>query len=161
MKILQVIPILSVTVNLQLIFCLVSFISCLGIDSFSEFTSQSYASNTPNMSGAVILDSDLNVELVSRGLKSPTSMVFLGPNDILVLEKNEGTVRMVMNGTLLPEPLLKVPVSSVGERGMLGIVMAKQENRTTTYVFVYFTTEGLSVNNPVSNRLYSYELAKR
>jgi hypothetical protein len=26
-----------------------------------------------------------------------------------------------MDGTLLPEPLIKVPVSSVGKRGMLGI----------------------------------------
>jgi|SoiMethySBSTD1v2_1073268.scaffolds.fasta_scaffold44661_4 hypothetical protein len=31
--------------------------------------------------------------------------------------------------------------------------IAKQENGTTTYVFVYFSTEGLGGNNPVSDRL--------
>ena len=36
-------------------------------------------------------DDNLRVELVSSGLDFPTSMAFLGPEDILVLEKNEGT----------------------------------------------------------------------
>jgi glucose/arabinose dehydrogenase len=117
-----------------------------------------YDTSAINNADPVIFDPDLKTELVSRGLESPTSMAFLAPNDILILEKNEGTVRRVMNGTLLPEPLLKVPVSSPGERGMLGIDIAKQENENITYVFLYFTTEGISGNNPPSNRLYRYEL---
>ena len=40
----------------------------------------------------VAKDPSLKVELVAQGLRSPTSMAFLGPNDILVLEKETGTV---------------------------------------------------------------------
>ena len=143
---------------LRLTFTILLLFSCLGINIFSEFTSQAHGSLPANSTGPIVLDQNLKVELVSRGLKSPTSMAFLGPNDILVLEKKEGTVRRVINGTLLPEPLLKVPVSSEGERGMLGIDITDQENKNATYVFLYFTTEGLDGQQPPSNRLYRYEL---
>jgi hypothetical protein len=35
-------------------------------------------------------------------------MAFLGPDDILVLEKEKGTVQRIVNGEMLPEPLLDV-----------------------------------------------------
>jgi hypothetical protein len=31
-------------------------------------------------------------------------MAFLGPNDILVLEKNGGAVQRIVNGHMLPKP---------------------------------------------------------
>ena len=49
-------------------------------------------------------DPNLKVELVAQGLKLPTSMAFLGPNDILVLEKESGTVQRIVNGKMLPQP---------------------------------------------------------
>jgi hypothetical protein len=36
------------------------------------------------------------VELVSDGLELPTSMAFLGPDDILVLEKEKGTFLAIL-----------------------------------------------------------------
>src|SRR5678810_356723 len=68
-----------------------------------------------------------------------TSMAFLGPNDILVLEKETGTVQRITDGKMLPQPLLQVPVSPTNERGMLGIAVAKHNNGPT-YVFLYYTT---------------------
>src|SRR5687768_7368761 len=54
-----------------------------------------------------IKDPNLGVELVSSdGLELPTSMAFLGPDDILVLEKEKGTVQRIVNGKLLPTPVL-------------------------------------------------------
>jgi glucose/arabinose dehydrogenase len=44
----------------------------------------------------VIEDPNLNVELVSDGLELPTSMAFLGPDDILVLEKEKGTFLAIL-----------------------------------------------------------------
>ena len=38
-----------------------------------------------------INDPNLRAELVFEGLKSPTSMAFLGEDDFLVLEKDKGT----------------------------------------------------------------------
>ncbi|HZD83462.1 MAG TPA: PQQ-dependent sugar dehydrogenase, partial [Nitrososphaeraceae archaeon] len=114
-----------------------------------------------------INDPQLKVEVVSQGLAFPSSMAFLGPNDILVLEKNTGLVKRIVNGTMLPEPLLDVNVSHQAERGMLGIAVApkhQNNNNGPRYVFLYYTeakdkdgddiTEG---RIPLGNRLYRYE----
>ena len=53
----------------------------------------------PSPKGPTILDANLRAEVVFRGLRYPTSMAFLGPNDILVTEKDAGTVRRIVNGT--------------------------------------------------------------
>jgi glucose/arabinose dehydrogenase len=73
-------------------------------------------------------DPNLKVEKVFEGLRFPTKMAFLGPNDILVLEKDNGTVQRIVNGKMLPEPLLDVNVANKYERGMLGIAVAKNNN---------------------------------
>src|SRR5215204_7472090 len=119
-------------------------------------------------------NSGLKVEEVTDGLDFPTSMAFLGPDDILVLEKNEGTVRRILNGVLLEEPLLDVDVANKGERGMLGIAIANNNNNNnsnsnsgnnsdTPYVFLYYTEsekEGDDDDGKEAkdNRLYRYEL---
>ena len=66
-------------------------------------------------------DDKLKIELVAEGLRHPTSMVFLGQNDFLVLEKDKGTVQRVTNGIIHDKPLLDLNVDNEGERGMLGI----------------------------------------
>src|SRR5712691_2686822 len=86
-------------------------------------------------------DAQLKVELVFKGLKSPTSMAFLGPNDILVLEKNKGNVQGIFNGKILPQPLLHVNIATQVERGLLGIAITKHTNGPT-YVFLYYTQSG-------------------
>ena len=106
---------------------------------------------------AVLKAPNLNVELVAQGLRSPTSMAFLGPNDILVLEKDTGTVQRITNGKMLPQPLLQVPVSTTNERGMLGIAIAKHNNGPT-YVFLYYTVSGGGGAQSLANILYRYEL---
>jgi glucose/arabinose dehydrogenase len=113
----------------------------------------------------------LKVEEVSDGLDFPTSMAFLGPEDILVLEKNDGTVRRVLNGVMLEEPLLNVDVANGGERDMLGIAIAEKEtpieedgteNNHIIYVFLYYTESTGQDNDDdgetLGNRLYRYEL---
>src|ERR671933_210458 len=103
-------------------------------------------------------DPNLKVELVAQGLRSPTSMAFLGPNDILVLEKESGTVQRIIDGKMLPQPMLQVPVSTTSERGMLGIAIAKHSNGPT-YVFLYYTKDGGGGPQSLSNVLYRYELS--
>jgi glucose/arabinose dehydrogenase len=86
-------------------------------------------------------------------------MAFLGPNDILVLDKNAGAVRRIVNEVMLPEPLLIEPVLNQSERGMLGIA-------TGTYcldtcpIFLYFTEREISESEEdnARNRLYRYQL---
>ena len=117
-----------------------------------------------------INDSHLKVEVVFKGLQFPTAIAFLGSNDILVLEKNNGTVQRIVNGQILPHPLLKVPVANKGETGMLGIAVAEDKNdKRPTYVFLYYTVYGVAKTGdgnstvidgkqPLYNCLYRYEL---
>ena len=117
-------------------------------------------------------DSNLKVQTVFKGLQLPTTMAFLGPNDILVLEKEKGTVDRIVNGNLIAKPLLKVNVASEVERGMLGIAISKNENENGhPFVFLYFTEKltGSSSENTknfekdieehseIANRVYRYE----
>ena len=46
-----------------------------------------------NNSKPIIHDETISVQVIYQGLKFPTKMAFLAPNDILVLEKNEGKVK--------------------------------------------------------------------
>jgi glucose/arabinose dehydrogenase len=118
----------------------------------------------------ILRDTDLKVEIFAEGLEKPTSMAFLGSNDILVLEQANGTVKRIVNGTIQPQPVLDVSVANKSERGMLGIAVSKHENGTT-YVFLYYTeakVEGSDIcpkpnrcepgTEPLGNRLYRYEL---
>jgi len=110
-----------------------------------------------------IADPNIKVEVLYKGLKFPTSMAFLGPNDLLVLEKNEGVVKRVLNGVIQNESLLDVPVANANERGMLGIAVMKT-NIGQVHVFLYFTEsvkdgDDVSENKiPLGNRLYRYDL---
>ena len=107
-------------------------------------------------------DSHLKVEEVAGGLDTPTTMAFLAPNDILVLEKDKGTVQRVVNGKILGEPLLDVNVANSVERCMCGIAISKHDSKT--YVFLYYTEingkdgEDRQGKEPSANRLYRYEL---
>ncbi len=114
---------------------------------------------------ATINDPRLRADVVFSGLNFPTSMTFLGPDDILVLEKNNGTVKRIVDGRLLPDSLLRVEVSTVSERGMLGIATERQANNGSRYIFLYFTeddgkksSESKEQQTVIGNRLYRYEL---
>ncbi|HJU34783.1 MAG TPA: PQQ-dependent sugar dehydrogenase [Nitrososphaera sp.] len=116
-------------------------------------------------------DPNLVVEEIVAGLKRPTAMSFLGnsSDDIIVTEKDNGTVRRILGGVIQPEPLVDVAVSNdndTNERGLLGMALSKQ-NETTTYVFLYYTESGGGQDGddadgivPAGNRLYRYELVQ-
>ena len=101
-----------------------------------------------------INDDTLSVEPVVEGLSSPTSMIFLDDNDILVLEK-DGQVRHVADGVLQEQPALQIPVNVENERGLLGIAISNSSNSAslnTFNIFLYYT-EG----DPLRNRIYKYQ----
>ena len=134
----------------------------LGYNFFAN--AQEETGHPAEADGPSVQDSNLAVEKTADGLVLPTTMAFLDKDRMLVLEKDNGTVRMVKDGKLQPEPLLDVAVANNNERGMLGIAISK-ENDTTTYVFLYFTESGGGADGddkngiaPAGNRLYRYEL---
>jgi glucose/arabinose dehydrogenase len=119
--------------------------------------------STQYVGGPVATDPNLKVELVATGIKFPTHMAFLSNDDILVLEKNDGTVKRVANGIIQNSSLLDVSVANGVERGMLGIAV-KETSSGPPRVFLYFTEsvkDGEDVtdgNTPLGNRLYRYDL---
>lgn len=117
-----------------------------------------YVRALPESSGQDLVDPSLKVELFFKdGIKGPaTSMAFLGPDDILVLEKNTGKVQRILNGSLQQIPLLQVKVGTEVELGMLGIAISKNQPGKT-FVFLYYT-EANNSGIVVGNRLYRYEL---
>lgn len=117
-----------------------------------------YVRALPESSGQSLVDPSLKVELFFKdGIKGPaTSMAFLSPDDILILEKNTGKVQRILNGTLQQNPLLQVKVGTEVELGMLGIAISKNQ-QGRTFAFLYYT-EANNSGIVVGNRLYRYEL---
>jgi len=87
--------------------------------------------------GPIILHPSLEVRPVATGLVTPTSIAFLGADDILVLEKNTGRVQRVVNGTL-QGTVLDLAVNFASERGLLGIAL-HPDFPTNPGVYLYWT----------------------
>jgi glucose/arabinose dehydrogenase len=69
-----------------------------------------------------LVDPNLAVRTAVSGLDQPTSIAFIGRNDMLVLEKATGKVKLVRNG-VVHSTVLDLPVNSASERGLLGIAL--------------------------------------
>jgi aldose sugar dehydrogenase len=81
-------------------------------------------SNLPSSTGPNITDPHIKAEVVFRGLAYPTDFAFLDRNDILVIEKDTGLVRRIVNNTMMKEPLLDINVATFAHRGLLGIAIS-------------------------------------
>jgi len=79
-----------------------------------------------------------------------TTMTFV-EDDILILQKSDGVVRLIQNGILQDKPVLDVNVDSVGEKGMLGITSVGSS------VYLYFTEAHEDGGESLGNRIYKYE----
>jgi glucose/arabinose dehydrogenase len=110
-----------------------------------------------------LFDSNLKITTIAEGLSTPTTMAFVGPDDILVLEKDTGMVKRIVNGKVLAKPVLDVNVANSIERCLCGIAVSKDGSKT--YVFIYYTQiegkdgEDKAGKQPIGNRVYRYELS--
>lgn len=124
--------------------------------------------NTPT-----VIDPNLKLDIIYQGNFTPglrelnqftsvTQFAFLGNDDILLLNKNDGKVQRIINGKAQADPLLDVNVTNQWESGLLGIAISNNTNKK--YVFLYYTE---SPNGDVSNssgtessynKLYRYDL---
>jgi glucose/arabinose dehydrogenase len=94
-----------------------------------------------------VVDPNLGVRTVVSGLATPTTMVFIGPNDIFVLEKATGKVQRVVNG-VIQGAVLDLPVNSNSERGLLGIAL-HPNFPTNPGVYLYWTESSTGVDTTV------------
>jgi glucose/arabinose dehydrogenase len=95
----------------------------------------------------LLLDPSLQVNTVVSGLSLPTSIAFIGPNDMLVLEKNTGQVRRVTNG-VIQGTVLDLAVNSASERGLLGIAL-DPNFATNQRVYLHWTASSTGVDSGI------------
>ncbi len=125
-------------------------ISLISVFVFSLiFTVQIIDVNAINSELPILLDDDFLVEEFVNGLHVPTNMEFIG-NDLLVLQKNDGQVRLIHNNVLQKQPVLDVEVSTYVTQGLLGIT----SNDSTVYLF--FTEAYHDGGLSLANRIYAY-----
>lgn len=94
-------------------------------------------------------DPNLKVEKIVTGLDFPVQMEFVG-NDILVIQKNDGDVRIVKDGILQEKPVFHLDVENRGLEGLLGIEVIGSE------VYLYATQLTNDEKEPEVNRIYRY-----
>jgi glucose/arabinose dehydrogenase len=81
-------------------------------------------------------------------MSSPTALAFAPDGRLFVCQQN-GSLRVIKNGTLLGTPFLTVSVNASGERGLLGVAF-DPNFASNQFVYVYYTTSAAPVHNRVS-----------
>ncbi|MHB0972171.1 MAG: PQQ-dependent sugar dehydrogenase [Thermoanaerobaculia bacterium] len=79
-------------------------------------------SGTQLFAQPAMLHPRLGVRTVASGLVTPTTFAFIGPNEMLVLEKNSGQVKHVVDG-VVQSTVLDLAVNNGSERGLLGVAL--------------------------------------
>jgi glucose/arabinose dehydrogenase len=137
--------------------------------AFAQESAEHVVHNRPDPAPD-INDPDLRVETVYDGLELPTSMAFLGPDDILVAQKDSGIVERIVDGELQDEPVFDAQVANNDERGLLGIAVSDANGTgaggDVQYVYLYFTESGSGQDGddwsegiaPAGTRLYRYNV---
>lgn len=72
--------------------------------------------------GPISIPDGFELETVATGLTGGTAMEVLPDGRILICEQT-GTVRVIKDGALLPQPLITLPVNHEWERGVIGVTV--------------------------------------
>jgi glucose/arabinose dehydrogenase len=97
---------------------------------------------------AATLPTGFTESLVASGLSSPTAMQF-APDGRLFVAEQGGRLRVIKNGSLLATPFLTVTVSSVGERGLLGVAF-DPNFASNQFIYIYYTATTPAIHNRIS-----------
>jgi aldose sugar dehydrogenase len=84
-----------------------------------------------------MLDPSLAVRTVVTDLITPIAIAFVGRSDMLVLEKNTGIIKRVVDG-VVTDTVLDLGVNNSSERGLLGIALHPRFPRDPG-VYLYWT----------------------
>lgn len=85
---------------------------------------------------------------IASGMSKPTAFAF-APDGRLFVCQQEGQLRVIKNGTLLPTPFVTLPVDFAGERGLLGVAF-DPAFAANHFVYVYYTVNTSPRFNRVS-----------
>jgi len=93
------------------------------------------------------------VDIVVGEMHTPVAVVIAPDGRLFFTEKDSGHVRVVIDGVILPEAVLTLPVSTGGEQGLLGIAL-DPDFETNHHIWVSHTlpkgeNDGVKVNRIV------------
>jgi glucose/arabinose dehydrogenase len=88
-------------------------------------------------SGPALVDSNLRVSAAVSGLTTPIGIAFLGENDWLVIEKDTGEVKRVVDGQV-SATVLDLAVNNTSERGLLGIAL-HPDFESSHFVYLFWS----------------------
>jgi hypothetical protein len=88
--------------------------------SFSNEEGEIYGNNTR-----------IKIEPIYDGLNSPTAIEFLGPNDMLVLQRTDNRIMRIVNGQMLDEPVLDLGNTLRIQGCMCGLTIFHNDNGTS------------------------------
>jgi aldose sugar dehydrogenase len=139
------------------------YVADTGNNLISAFTSRSLIGNVAFSSEEGEIygnDTRIKIEPIYDGLKRPTAIAFLGPNDMLILEKINNKIMRIVNGQMLDEPVLDLGNSTRIIGCMCDIVISRNDNGTS-YAFLYYYLAEVTEENgttKVVNSLYRYDI---
>src|ERR671918_2081970 len=107
-------------------------------------------------------DTRIKIETVYDGLSLPTAIAFLGPNDMLVVQKTNTSIMRIVNGQMLDEPVLDLgnSIKPLGGACLCDIALLHTGNGTT-YAFLYYYLAEVTAENgtkKILNQLYRYDV---
>ncbi len=113
----------------------------------------------PRQAAAVTFPSGFTQSNWGSGHSAGTAMAF-APDGRLFVAAQDGTVRIVRNGTTLATPFLKVDTDWQGERGLTGIAI-DPDFTSNGYVYLYYAVTTPTVHNKVARFVADGDVAKQ
>jgi glucose/arabinose dehydrogenase/plastocyanin len=111
-------------------------------------------------SGTESLPPGATLETFTPNMGNSIAMVFdpVDPSRIFYTVK-QGTVRLIINGVLQPNPVISFSANSSGERGLLGIAMDPQFGISNRLIYVYYTSndQGQCGGGFIENKVVRFE----
>jgi aldose sugar dehydrogenase len=125
--------------------------------SYSPIRSMTFSNEEGEIYGN---DTRIKIETIYEGLKSPTDIAFLGPDDMLVLQMSDNRIMRIVNGQMLDEPVLDLGNTVKIEGCMCGLTILQGDN-STSYAFLYYYEAEVARDDGTTefvDRLYRYDI---
>ncbi|WP_161602501.1 PQQ-dependent sugar dehydrogenase [Tautonia marina] len=100
---------------------------------------------------------------VATGLSNPTTLQFGPEGELYVAEQWSGEIKVIRDGVIQPDPLIRLDVANQGERGLIGFTFDPGfashghddgqdggEHSHTNFLYVHYTVPGTPAHNRVS-----------
>jgi putative heme-binding domain-containing protein len=108
--------------------------------------------------GPLTLPAGFKAEVIASGLSGVTALEIARDGRIFVCEQ-AGSLRVIKDGRLLPEPFVKLPVDATWERGLIGVTIAPDFPKTP-HVFVCYVAATPYPHHVVSRFTASGDVAE-